>query len=241
MTETATKPRFKIGDRKCVTCGHVGPLKEYVRNNGSKFGHKNVCLTCSGKGATSRFPAGNLLPTIRGVELSDTSLAIKGDKLKQRDWEAALGRVVRLERGAQWWVGDLLAFGERANYGDMYTAAVAVTGRSLQTLKSYTWVSRHVAPSVRRPELPWRSHRLVAPLPEDQQREWLTLASEEGWSSDELQRELKATKDDGDVGDDFPDPEDGDEAAEYRCPHCAHEWDGEPRPEPEKKPKLKVA
>src|SRR4051794_13812578 len=104
---------FKIGDRKCARCDHVGPLADYVPNVGSKFGRKNLCLKCSGKRApTERYPAGDVFPTIAGVALSGTSLAVKGEHLRQQEWESALRRIVRLERGAQWWVGDLLAFGE---------------------------------------------------------------------------------------------------------------------------------
>ncbi len=240
VSEKTPASAFKIGARVCRACGRVGPLEDYVPNPGAAYGRKNLCVECSRKRRTAgRFPAGNLFPTISGVELSDTSLTVKGGKLRQQQWEAALKKVVRLERGAQWWVGDLLAFGEeRAAYGEMYTAAKKATGRSVPTLKSYAWVSRKIAPSVRRADLPWRSHRLVAPLPEEEQRRWLKLADDGGWTSEELDRELRGA---GKAGKktEFADP---DPDTEYRCPACGHEWAGhDPRPEPIQKPKLKVA
>lgn len=220
----ATTEKFKIGDRKCSRCEHVGPLTDYVPNRGSKYGHKNLCLTCSRKRTpTERFTAGNQFPTIGGVELSEVALTVKSVFRRQQDWESALRRVVRLERGAQWWVGDLIAYGEH-RYGETYTAAIEATGRSLQTLKIYSWVSRHISPEDRRPELAWRSHRLVASLPRDEQVEWLGRAADEGWNSEELERELRAARDDdGDFADPEADPD-------FRCPHCSHEWVGDPRP-----------
>jgi hypothetical protein len=238
MSTITPASKFKVGDRVCGVCGLESKLDEYVPNRGAKFGRKNLCLKCSGKGLTAgKFPAGNLLPTVGGCRLSDTSLSVKGDKMTQRAWEAALGRVVRLESGTQWWVGDLVAFGEK-RYGETYELALRATSRSIQTLKSYAWVSRKVAPAVRRADLPWRSHRLVAPLPEQEQRRWLGMAAKGGWTSEELDRELRDAGKTGKKSSfDDPDPE-----VEYRCPSCGHEWAGhDPRPEPVAKGKLKVA
>lgn len=169
-------------------------------------------------------PAGDL-PTIEGCELTDVRLTVKPDGLAtEDDWRAALRKLAPLDRGASFWLGDLLAFGE-SRYGEKYAAAAEETGLSVQTLKNRAWVSRHV-PN-RRQELSYSCHRLVANIKdEDEQRLWLDRAVEEGWNSAELAKELRAAcqKDDDD---DFPGP---DPDSDFRCPNCEHEWNGAPRP-----------
>jgi hypothetical protein len=243
-----TKADYEVGAKKCNAllpsgrlCGHVGPWEDFVPNPGSAYGIKPLCKACSGKRRSAgKYPAGDVLPTIGGCDLTPTSLSVRGGKLRAEAWEGALQRVARLERGSQWWLGDLLAFGEEREYGETYTAAIEATRRSLQTLKNYSYVSRNVPARVRRPDLPWRSHRLVASLSEEDQDLWLGRASDGGWSSDELQRELREAGAADKGGDDFPDA-DPDAEPEFRCPECGHEWDGDARPEPQKKAKLKAA
>lgn len=173
-------------------------------------------------------PAGDV-PVIEGLRFTPTALEVPGN-LSPEGWESALGRLVPLEQGASWWLGDLLVFGEK-RYGETYEAALKTTGRSLQTLKNLAWVARRVKPAVRRADLPWRSHRVVAPLVEEEQVKWLAMAAEHGWTSDELGRELRAARSQGGAGGgEFPNPENRNLKPDYRCPECFHEWSGGPRP-----------
>jgi hypothetical protein len=56
----------------------------------------------------------------------------------------------------------------------IYSAASDITGLNVATVKDYAYVARHVPPSVRVPTLAFGHHKLIAGLPEVQQREWLS-------------------------------------------------------------------
>jgi hypothetical protein len=102
-------------------------------------------------------------------------------------------------------------------------------GRSEQTIKNLAWVSRKVPPEVRDPELPWRTHKAVAPLDDhDEQRRLLSLAKDRGLSAEEL---LKLARERSETPDEFADVEPDPNQEDFRCPNCAHEWSGDPRPE----------
>lgn len=179
---------------------------------------------------SERSPAGDLLLGVDGIELTSTALFVTDEALPFETWASVVARLVPLETGASWWVGDAIAFGEK-KYGHTYAAAVEATGRSLQTLKNLAWVSRSVPPNRRDRGLSWRVHREVAPLRSSDQREWLRCAKAASWSAEELRRRLRAPN----RPTDFPEVEVEDAPArhEYRCPHCRHEWSGDPRPEEE--------
>jgi len=131
------------------------------------------------------------------------------------DWEAAVAQVAPAQRSATWWLGDLLAHGEQRQWGETYAVAAAVTNRTRGYLRNLAYVSRQVAPSSRRADIPWRAHRAVAPLAADEQREWLATAAAEGWTADELERKLRQ----GRSRNEFPDPE------RDSCPTCGRPWE----------------
>jgi hypothetical protein len=178
-------------------------------------------------------PAGDVLRGIAGIELTRTALLVTDEALPFQVWASAVARLVPLETGASWWVGDAIAFGAK-KYGHTYEAAVEATGRSLQTLKNLASVSRSVPPNMRDPDLPWRVHREVASLDPPEQRKWLARTKAASWSAEELRRRLR-TPESPHGPDEFPEVqvEDGPVTHEYRCPRCLHEWSGDPRPEEE--------
>lgn len=74
-----------------------------------------------------------------------------------------------------------------------YVEALALwPGYERGTLRDYAWVARKS--SIRIDDLSFAHHRLVAPLPPDDQREWLTLALQNEWTVAELRRELKGRR-----------------------------------------------
>jgi len=90
-------------------------------------------------------------------------------------------------RGASWWVGDWLNYGE-AKYGERYTRAAEITGYEVQTLMNLAYVASRFAVSRRRENLSWSHHAVLASLPPTEQEAWLDRVAAEGISVKELRR-----------------------------------------------------
>jgi hypothetical protein len=147
--------------------------------------------------------------------------------MRERDWLARLRKVSRLATASQFWLGDLLAFAGK-RYRETYDAAAEATGLSPSTLRAYKSIALAVPPEVRRPDLPWRTHRVVRKMRDpDEQRQWLQRAVDEHWLAEELAQALRQHSGGGSTGG-STDPR----GAERRCacPECGAEltWnDGE--------------
>jgi hypothetical protein len=162
-------------------------------------------------GDFSAVEVGELRCTAIGIE-------IPGD-LSLDAGMAALRELGVIERGSRWAIGDLLVFLGK-HYGETYDAAAGATGYQVQTLKNMAWVSRRVPPELRREDVSWGHHRIVAKFEQDEQAEWLAKAAENEWTSAELSRELERVSEPGgsdDDGGEFPNPE-----GEARCPACGY-------------------
>lgn len=119
-----------------------------------------------------------------GCRATRTALQIP-DGLDVEAWEEMLGRVVALSESSAWWIGDVLAYGEW-KYGEKYQTVLARLELEYDRARNYAYVAGNVPAAIRRHDLSWSHHRLVAKLaPLDQER-WLTRAAEEGWSFREL-------------------------------------------------------
>lgn len=105
-------------------------------------------------------------------------------------WEAALQWCQQVEQASPWWVGDLIEFGEH-KYGEKYAQALDHTTYTEQALKDIAYVSRSVAPEVRRPEVSFTHHREVAPLPPSEQQTWLHKAETEHLTAAQLRHGIK--------------------------------------------------
>lgn len=164
---------------------------------------------------------------IPGVELTATAARVVGD-LSPDELAAALSRIADRERGSRWWLGDLLAFGDRV-HGVTYAEFAARTGLNVETLYNRVSMSKKVPPDVRLPEdeLTWAAHRPVQALADPEvQRKWLGLAADQKWSEKRLreaiQKEGESQTGEGGFGafsgggDNFPDPLSGGAP----CSHC---------------------
>lgn len=141
--------------------------------------------------AIERYIPGRFAENLPG-ELTPTSLVLHDD-VKEDSW-ASIGAVLgRMARSNQWWIGDWIAHGER-KYGETYAQAVNDTGLDEQTLMNYVWVSNSVHPDVRREDLSWSHHLLVAKLTKAQQKRWLEHAAAGGWSVSDLRGELRKSE-----------------------------------------------
>ncbi len=86
--------------------------------------------------------------------------------------------------GSRWWIGDLLSY---AGKNTAIPTRLSLRRRATRNRpKNFAWVSRKCPKEIRRAELSWRSHKIVAALKREDQIEWLARAAEEVWSSDEL-------------------------------------------------------
>jgi hypothetical protein len=148
--------------------------------------------------------------------MSDTSITV-GSKYKTtatslvavgkptyKEWELALNVTCDLHRSSQWWIGDLLNLGEHT-YGESYSQALEATGFEEQTLKNYKWVCSRVEKSLRKDNLTFSHHALVAPCQPDEQKQWLTLAANNHWTVAQLREAMHEGEDQGDVDDEGDD------------------------------------
>ena len=106
-------------------------------------------------------------------------------------WEV-IGRALwAMEWGRLWWLGDWLAYGERA-YGERAAQAEALGGYDYATLSGAQWVCSRIDADRRRPALSFAHHREVAALEPAEQERWLTAAPRAGWSLQERPGVLRA-------------------------------------------------
>ena len=105
------------------------------------------------------------------------------------DWAGPLQFALWCQRASPWWIGDLINAGD-AGFGEAFSQVCdgCVSGDQLQRYES---VARRVPPKNRRPNLSWSAHAVVARLDNDQQREMLRQAEENGWTSEELRRNVQ--------------------------------------------------
>jgi N6-adenosine-specific RNA methylase IME4 len=120
-----------------------------------------------------------------GVEIVTT--------LSFHNWERLVNVMQDVEGAVQFWVGDVLCYGEK-RYGEKYAQALAFeesTGIDVETARKYMWVSSRVALGLRRPNLKWYHHKEVAALEPDQQERWLSIAESEKLSVRELRQRIQ--------------------------------------------------
>lgn len=108
-------------------------------------------------------------------------------------WIEAGKSLRELDAAVHWWIGDWLNFGQKA-YGVTYEEAIQQTGFAYQTLADDKWIASRVGFSLRKENLTWGHHRIVASLPAAQQERLLNLAEEKQLTIDQLRAEVKEAK-----------------------------------------------
>jgi hypothetical protein len=109
------------------------------------------------------------------------------------EWEAAFQWCQKVEKASQFWVGDLLAYGEH-KYGEMYAQAMDATSHKYGTLANAAYVARRVDSSRRREHLSFGHHQEVAPLPPQEQTEWLDKAEVQELTIQQLRIHITAPR-----------------------------------------------
>jgi len=132
------------------------------------------------------------------VQITRTGLQLT-DSLTFSEWEAMAERFGAAMSSAAFVIGDWLVYGEdhfrgegrqqgpenkavprRRVSGEIYEAALRLTGLDRTTLATYAYVARRVPPSLRNEQLSWEHHKAVARLEPHQQTKWLEIAMKEG-------------------------------------------------------------
>jgi hypothetical protein len=130
----------------------------------------------------------------RKVQINRTGLQVSAE-LSFAEWEAMAERFGAAMSSAAFVIGDWLVYGEdhfrgqgrlpgfdekiiasRKVSGEIYEAALRLTGLDRTTLATYAYVARRVPPSLRNENLSWEHHKAVAKLEPHDQSKWLQLA-----------------------------------------------------------------
>lgn len=166
-------------------------------------------------------------------ELNSIAWIPQGD-LTSRDWIAAGRRFGIISRCNQWWIGDWLRYGAR-KWGEKYSQAARITGYDVASLRNMAWVASQFDLSLRSDKLSWSHHTLLAPLDEEEKREWMERAIRDRLSVADLRIELRAVqRGRQDSEDTSPPPETGQadppasetppvRSAVLVCPRCGSE------------------
>jgi hypothetical protein len=125
--------------------------------------------------------------------VTETSLTLPPG-LAFEQWQQVGFTLKRINRAWRWWVGDWIAYGERA-YGEMYSQAIEETGIGYGQLAQIVHVAKRVEPDMRREGLSWSTHASVARLERDAAIAVLDKAETEGLSRQEVRSAVKAITD----------------------------------------------
>lgn len=109
------------------------------------------------------------------------------------EWVAFGRRFGAIGRGCQWWIGDWLLYGT-ARFGERYAEASKITGYDPKSLRNMRYVASRFDPSLRRDNLNWSHHALLAGLERSEQAYWLDRAATDRLSVDDLRCELRAAQ-----------------------------------------------
>lgn len=126
-------------------------------------------------------------PVVSGFRLQNRGLVPVGSPSRE-EWLCCLDYLVHVEQHVHFWLGDLLAYGER-EWGTMYGDLVERTGYDQGTLRNLKWVASRVAVDQRHPALSYAHHQEVVRLPAEQQESVLARAEAEGWTSKAVRQE----------------------------------------------------
>jgi hypothetical protein len=169
-------------------------------------------------------------PNLGGNDVGKSGSAISAiawvpqEELDPQAWASAGRRLGAIGRGSQWWVGDWIRYGT-ARWGEKYVDAARITSYDVHTLRNLAYVASCFDLSLRRDNLSWSHHALLAAFSQDEQQHWLNLATAEKLSVADLRVELRASRK---ANGGSLDPV----ASEKRrgtilCPECGHKIDME--------------
>jgi hypothetical protein len=152
--------------------------------------------------------------------------------MEYRKWVLEGRRIGAMGRGSPWWVGDWLLYGT-ARWGERYVEAVKITGYDAKSLRNMRYVASRFELSLRRDNLTWSHHALLAAFEADEQRYWLDRATADRFSVDDLRIELRSARKGryAAAGLEEGSPNVSGEIPMLVCPKCGHEIRAAPPPD----------
>ncbi|HEV3322543.1 MAG TPA: hypothetical protein VG147_10210 [Solirubrobacteraceae bacterium] len=144
--------------------------------------------------------------------------------MEHHEWLLEGHRIGTMFRGSPWWIGDWLLYGT-ARWGERYAEAAKVTGYDAKSLRNMRYIASRFDLSLRRDNLTWSHHALLAGCDPDQQMYWLDRASADRFSVDDLRIELRSSQRDSKyaVGEAEDTSAVCGSAKGLVCPHCGGE------------------
>jgi hypothetical protein len=133
--------------------------------------------------------------------ISETGIVFK-DETPSSEWREITERICAgLERSGKahshfaMLLGDALRFGED-KYGEEFANAIDATRewmrlQGIQVAKNWQWVAGKIPPHIRRINLSFAHHEIVAKLEQSEQEEFLKLSEDEGLTVRELRDKVR--------------------------------------------------
>jgi hypothetical protein len=91
-------------------------------------------------------------------------------------------------------LGCIINYSE-ARFGDTYSSWLDSTGLAYGTLANAAYVARKVDPSLWNEHFDYGHYAAIAPLPPDEQQQWLAVTQTEDLGANELRRRIQAKRD----------------------------------------------
>ena len=129
---------------------------------------------------------------VDGLTFSHQQMKVP-ESVDMQDWLRGITFAVWCRESAQWWVGDILVMGQQV-WGDDFWQVFHSTGISIDNLERMRAVSEKVPGHLRRSELSWQHHALVANFAPHEQKWLLNSAVQSGLTSHEFQKHVAAYK-----------------------------------------------
>jgi len=142
-----------------------------------------------------------LVPRNSGWEIErDCPIIMKSTRKHElEEYRMQFERLQTIEGAVQFWQGDVANAGkEEHGYGAM-TEIAEENGISAKTMWDFAYVARQTTSAraevyPQQPTLSFRHYKVVAPLEEDEQVDWLSQAGEQSWSAAELRKQIKGNE-----------------------------------------------
>ncbi len=125
--------------------------------------------------------------------LHSCGLSVNG-RPKIADWGALGILLANMTQGLPFAVGDWLNYGED-RYGEKASQFIDSNNWTAETVRTYRWVASRVAMGIRRSDLSFKHHQIIAKLDPELQCKWLKLAADGEWTAARLSQALKAGED----------------------------------------------
>lgn len=194
-------------------------------------GSPNGDMRGVGAGLRSRIESSSS-PAVPGQPASRRAVAwIPNGDMERPTWIREGRLIGAVGRGSPWWIGDWLLYGTAMGWGERYSEAAKITGYDAKSLRNMRYVSSRFDSSLRRDNLTWSHHVLVAAAEPDEQKYWLDRAAADKFSVDDLRVELRGARRSSrpssdearDVGEVPVRGEVPVGARALTCPHCGRE------------------